>query len=84
MLVTLGLSFIFTVLNVATFFLPRVEELPLGMDEALVFFSSTIHALLDLLPWLNIVWTLCLLALAIKFLLFSWHWVRWFIELVRG
>lgn len=84
MLVTLALSFIFTVLNVATFFLPTVEELPLGMDEALTFMVGAIHGLIDIMPWLEIVWTLALLALLIKFLLFSWHWVKWFIELVRG
>lgn len=84
MLITLALSFIFTVLNVATFFLPTVEELPLGMDAALTLMVGSIHGLIDLMPWLEIVWTLALLALLIKFLLFSWHWVKWFIELVRG
>lgn len=84
MLITLALSFIFTVLNVATFFLPVVTELPWGMDAALALMVGSIHGLIEIMPWMGIVWSLALTALLIKFLLFSWHWVKWFIELIRG
>lgn len=72
------------VLVILTGFMPVVSELPLGMDDALIFFVGTIKALLTLMPWMGIVFTLFLLALLIKSLLFAWHWVRWFIELVNG
>ena len=62
-------------------FLPVVTVLPYGMDEALVFFVGSIKAILQILPWLQIVWDLFILALFIKSLLFIFNSVRWFVEL---
>jgi len=72
---------VLALLVVVTAFMPVVTELPFGMDTALVFFVGTIKALLQLMPWLQIVWNLILWAIFIKSLLFAWKWVQWFIQL---
>lgn len=61
-----------------------VETLPFGIDEAMIFFVSTIKGLVSLFPWLEVVWDLVLLALLIKSLLFLWHWIHTIINLVRS
>jgi len=65
-------------------FFPVVTELPFGLDEAFVIFVSTIKGLISLLPWLEIVWNIMLLALGVKVLLFTWHWIHTIINLVRS
>lgn len=75
---------VFAVLGTLTLFMPVVTALPLGMDEALTFFVGNIRALVELLPWMELPFTLIMWALFIKSLLFAWHWIKWFIELIRG
>lgn len=58
----------------------QVETLPLGMENAVVLFTGTIQALIDLLPWLSIPWNYFLIALSIHFALLLWHWIRWMIS----
>lgn len=72
---------VLAVLSLTYQFLPVVSELPYGMDEALSFFVATIKSLLQLLPWMQIVWNLILWAIFIKSLLFAWRWIQWFIHL---
>lgn len=69
-------------LALVTAFLPTVTELPLGIDEAVVFFIGTIKALVNLIPFMQVPFTLILLAVSIRFALFVWHWVRWLVELI--
>jgi len=84
MITILVVTGILALLVILTGFMPVVSELPLGMDAALTFFVATIKAIMTLMPWMQIVFTLFLLALLVKSLLFAWGWIKWFIELVRG
>lgn len=80
----LGILATLAILAILTSFMPVVEELPFGMDTALTFFIGAINGLLDLLPWMELPWTLVLWALFIKSLLFIFHWTMFFINLFAG
>jgi len=77
-------TWILVITTIVGLFFDPVTELPFGMDEALTFFVSTIRALIELLPWLGIVWNVIVLSLFIKGLLFTWHWIVTVIHLVRS
>lgn len=62
-------------------FLPVVTVLPMGMDAALVFFVSTIRSLIDLLPFLEVVWNLFLWGISIQVLITTFEWSMMFINL---
>lgn len=49
--------FITSILTAAFSWLPAVEELPLGMDDALTTAIGYFYAIMDLLPWLAVVFT---------------------------
>jgi len=84
MITTLKVIGVLAVLVILTGFMPVVTELPFGMDAALSFFIGTIRAILELMPWMQIVFQLILWAMFIESLLFAWKWVQWFMELIRG
>jgi len=77
------LGIISVVATVLGLFFEPVTELPLGIDEALTFFVGTITGLISVMPWLEIVWQILLLGLSIKILLFTWHWIKYIIDLFR-
>jgi len=61
-----------------------VTELPWGIDEPMVIFASTINNLIYYMPWLEVIWTLFLLALGIKVSLFILEWALFTLKLIRG
>lgn len=67
----------------AQLFLPVVTELPFGMDEAVQFFFATIRALMDVIPWITVPFSLMVLALFIKGLFLLWHFVRWVLGFLK-
>lgn len=79
----IGTAYI-TVLDIATFFLNDIDRLPFGLDDAMTTFVGVIKALLGIMPWFQVPWNLMLLALSIAFGLWIWHWVKYFINVVRG
>lgn len=54
--------------------------LPATLENGMEFFVNTISGILDLLPFLEVVWNLIMLALVVKVSLFTWSWLRWLIE----
>jgi len=64
--------------------MPQVDHLPYGMDEALTLFVSTIHGIISLMPWMQTPWNLILVAIGVDIALFTWHWIRYFVDLVKG
>jgi len=84
MITVLKVIGILAILVILTGYLPVVSELPFGMEAALIFFVGTIRGILELMPWLQIVFTLILFAMFIRSMLFAWTWTKWFIELIRG
>lgn len=75
---------IFAILGTLTLFMPVVTELPFGMDEALMFFVGNVRALVELLPWMELPFQLIMWGLFIQTLFFAWHWIKYFLEIVRG
>lgn len=74
----LKITFSLSVLAVfVSAFLPVVEELPYGMDEALVFFFSTVRAMFEFLPWIVFPFSLMVLAIVIKAAFLLWVFARW-------
>jgi len=71
-------------LEAVTYFLPTVTTLPFGVDDAMVYFISTIKGFVNLMPWVGTIFNLIMLAIGIKFSLFLWHWAKYFINLMRG
>jgi len=61
-----------------------VTELPWGIDTPLSTFMTTINDIIYAMPWFEVIWYIFILALAIKFALFTLHWVLVIIKLVRG
>jgi len=61
-----------------------VTQLPWGIDTPLSFFMTTINDIIYVMPWLEIVWTIFLLALGIKIAEFILQWVLYLIKLIRG
>lgn len=83
-IITFLVQTVLTIFDAITFFLPKVSELPLGMDGALTFVVGNIKGFVTAFPFAQMPWNLFLLGITIEFLLFSWHWAQWFIKLVRG
>jgi len=73
------ISLIFDIIH-----LPIVTELPFGGDQAIAYFVGTIHGIATIMPWMTYPMILILAGLGIKFLLFTWYWAKWLIQLVRG
>lgn len=71
------------VLNFGGLF-PVITALPLGLDPALVFFMTAINMIIDIFPFMDIIWILFLFGLGIKFSLFVFGWIRMLIEMIRG
>jgi len=61
-----------------------VTELPWGLDTPLTYFMTLINNITYAMPWLDIVWTIFLLALAINVVIYTIELLMWFIKLVRG
>lgn len=80
----IGIAATLTILLLLSKFLPVVTELPYGMDYALTLFTGSINGMIEIMPWMGIVWTYVLLALFIKGLLFTWHWSVFFLNLFAG
>lgn len=80
----IGIAATLAILLILSKFLPVVSELPFGMDEALIIFTSTVRGIIEIMPWLGIVWFYILLALFIKGLMFTFHWSIFFLNLFAG
>jgi len=83
MIIYFLIQMVFLVLSSVVFFLPTVTVLPFGIDYGLSYFMGVVNSLVALMPWMDIVWTFILWGLLLEFLMFSWHWIKWFIERVR-
>jgi len=79
----IGVFFI-QVLDAITFFLPRVLELPFGIDASLVTFVGLVKGFADAVPLAEYPLIVFSLILSISSALFIWGWIRWFIEIIRG
>jgi len=75
---------IISIVDAITFFLPDVTELPFGMQEVLEFVVGAIKGFVTVFPFAELPWNLFLLGLFIEFLYYSWYWVNWFIDKIRG
>jgi len=84
MITTIKLSVFFGVFLIVAAFLPVVTELPFGLDAPMVFFATTIKGVTTLMPWMQTVWDLILLALFIEFLLQTWEWSQRFLHWVAS
>jgi len=84
MILTAIISGFSSLVGFATSWLPQVSELPFGMHNAFLIFSGSLAAILELMPWLQIVWHLFLLAVTIRTALLSWEFFKWFMSLIRG
>lgn len=59
-----------------------VTTYPDGMEEAVQYFSTTVHTITTIFPWAEVPFELVLWAIAIQTVLFVIGLVRWFIELL--
>jgi len=80
---TIIINILAAVLNFGGLF-PVITALPLGLDNALTFFMTAIMMIIDIFPFMDIIWSLFLLGLGIKFSLFVFGWIRMLVEMVRG
>ena len=71
------------IINGATFFLDPVLALPYGMDNALITFSSTMRAILEVLPFLAVPMATFLLFYSLVVGRFIWLQVKWLIERIH-
>ena len=62
------LLFIGSLLTAAFSWVPKVTELPLGMDDVLVMSVGYFRAVLDMLPWLAYLWSMLLWYLGFRIL----------------
>lgn len=70
------------VLLIYSYFGEPVTSLPLGMEEAVTFFSQTVHGVLTLMPWFQTPFDLLIWAITIKIMLLSIGFFRWIISLL--
>lgn len=89
----LKVTVIFGVVLGAVSFLPEVQltacggttdclQFPTGVYDALQYFFGTMHDLVTLIPFLEVPLQVVLMAVSMKFLLFAWSWIKWFIQLL--
>lgn len=83
MIVFMVLSGIIGIFGLLMSVFPDVIALPYGIDEAMSFFVNTVKSIIIVFPFMQVIWNLILLSLTIEVLLFTWTWVRWFIERIR-
>lgn len=76
--------FFIQVLDLVTFFLPKVTQLPFGIDASFVSFVGLIKGFESAVPLAVHPLVIFGLILSISSALFIWGWIRWFIELLRG
>jgi len=69
MIIQLLLRIVITFVNILFSWLPTVESLPLGIDGVLTTASSYFHGAIETVPYLQVVWTCFLYALAFELLL---------------
>lgn len=72
------------ILQIVLYPFPTVNSLPFHAEVQLAAVGSMVRAVIEYLPFLEVPFALFLTALGIKFLLISWQWLKWLIELVRG
>lgn len=84
MILNFFLNLLATIPIVLMAIFPTVTQLPFGMDPAVHLFIGTLKGILDVFPWLNIVFTIFLLGLGVKFALFTFRMVVWIISVIRG
>jgi len=61
-----------------------VTELPFGMDEALNYFATVIGQILHVMPWMEVVWQVFLIAMGVKVTLWLIEMMLFMYKLVRG
>lgn len=75
---------LFAILDLATFFLPEVTELPFGIDGAMETAISSFRAFMEVFPFFELPFYLFLFALGLEFMLMAWAFTKWFMQLIRG
>jgi len=64
-------------------FLPKVTELPFGLDSIMASAVGTVQAVISMFPPLQIVWICVLAAVIIRMSLLTYHISKWFIERIH-
>jgi len=84
MLIATLLALLFTILNLAFFFVDPITELPFGMSDALDTVYALVHSGVQLFPPLGTAITFLLLGLSIELAYQGYQVVNRIINLIRG
>lgn len=84
MIVATLLALLFSVLNIATFFLDPITELPLGLNTALTTIYALVHAGTLIFPPLGLLMVYLTLGFSIEFGYQGYQVVRRIINWMRG
>lgn len=83
MITTALLTAFFNVISLLTQFIPDVSALPYGIDSLLISASGDFRALMVDIPYLVSIWNVITFVIYVEFLLFSWWFIKWFIERIH-
>lgn len=74
--VVTGASFLATIFLVLPILLPPVESLPFGLDPILTTFMNSVNQIIAVLPMMETIWHVFIIAISVKFamLVISWTW----------
>jgi len=59
-----------------------VVSMPFGLQEPLEFFSSTLHGVIEFMPWFEVPFNLILVGLSIKMVLITIALFKWLMSLI--
>jgi len=80
----LGAQVILSILDMLTFFLPLVTQLPYGIENSLTDLIGLYRGVTGVIPLAEKPIQMFTLALSVVFFVYAWGWVKYFIEVVRG
>lgn len=80
----IGFLFLALLSTFWSLFFGIVTELPFGLDEPVDFFMSIINNLRNLMPWLDTLWNVFIIALIVKIAIWSMDKIMWLIGIIRG
>lgn len=83
MFLTFFLSALIWIIDAVLSFLPKITELPFGLDAILVQAVGTIQAIIAMFPPLQIVWICVLAAISLRLALLLYHITKWLIERIH-
>jgi len=84
LLLTMYELFSWVFFSLFDFITDPVVELPETLQYALTNFASTIGQLINVMPWMGTIWTVFLIAMAVKITLFLLRTAFLVYQLVRG